>query len=74
MTPFARDVSYLGVFLAVALVDGLVWGIFKRRNSPQVQRPGDVGQLVASCAGGCILSALGIGAMGAAAVMWARGW
>ena len=71
---FGRDVMFFVIFLAVALVDSLVWQGFTRRHPPEAQRPGDVGQFVGTCAGSCLLLALGLGAMAGVVLIWVAGW
>ena len=69
-----RDMTFLSIFLVVALADSLVWKMFTRRHPAEAQRPGDVGQLAGNCAAGCLLAVLGLGAMCGIAGLWLAGW
>ncbi len=70
---FGRDMMFFAVFLVLALADSVVWRAFTRRHPAEAQRPGDVGQLATTGVMGCILAAVGLGAMGAAVAVWMAG-
>ena len=71
---FSRDMMFVGLFGSVALADALLWRLFTRRHPATEQRPGDIGQLVGTLAGSCLLAALGLAAMGGLFVAWLAGW